>query len=473
MKRKKESAYIFQDINCCLFFNHSVKLKLLYYLTKLLTNIFIRVYYRVDYIGLEQVPTGKPIVFAPNHVNAFMDPILIGMTVKQQVRYFARGDVFKGAFAKWVLNELNISPVYRIQEGYSEVKKNDQTFEECRQLLLSNKTILMFPEGLCIQERRLRPLKKGLARIVFQTAASNDFQNDILVVPIGINYSSAKHFRSKAVVHFGNPISIAEYKELYRTDTVKGINEFTKVLEDKMKPQLVIIKNPENENLVEAIEATSMNHWIRRKSGSTSNLREQYKASQEMAEMINHLDAFHPEHVAALRVKASSYIKKLKAHRLRDHLLDENNIQKMNFGSFLLESLIIYLGFPIYGLALLLNHPPYFMARRYCDSNIKNVEFYASVYGNMAMLMWLVYYAIQLIVTGLVFRSWEVLGIVAVLVPILGYFALWFYPIKQKIFGRWRLLSLVRKDQQAVANLISERRSFLQELNEAIKLTTH
>jgi 1-acyl-sn-glycerol-3-phosphate acyltransferase len=424
-------------------------------------------------VGLENVPYGKPVVFAPNHVNAFMDPTLIGMIVKQEVRYFARGDVFKGALAKWILNEINISPVYRIQEGFSELKKNDKTFEECKQLLTNNKTILMFPEGLCIQERRLRPLKKGLARIVFQTASSIDFSRDILVVPIGINYSSAKHFRSKAVVHFGEPVSVNEYKELFLIDNVKGINEFTKVLEEKMKPQLVIIKNPENEPLVEAIEATCTREWIRARSGNDRDLKEEYKASREMAEMVNYLELFHPERTASLRVKASSYLKKLKLHGLRDHLLEESNIHKMSLGSFLLESLIIYFGYPFYSLALLLNYPPYSIAKRYCDRNIKNIEFYASVCGNMAMLIWLLYYFIQLLAVGLVFRSWPLLGIYAVLVPVLGCFALWFYPVKQKIFGRWRLLKLVRTNQNSVTDLITERRVFLQELNEAKKLANY
>jgi 1-acyl-sn-glycerol-3-phosphate acyltransferase len=177
---------------------------------------------------MENIPVGKPVILAPNHVNAFMDPVLIGMSVRQEVRFFARGDVFKGPVAKWALNQLNISPMYRIQEGYSEVKKNDKTFEECRQLLTDDKIILMFPEGICIQERRLRPLKKGLARIAFQTAASFDFSKDILIVPIGINYSDAKNFRSKAVLDFGKPVSILEYKASYQTDNVRAINEFTK-----------------------------------------------------------------------------------------------------------------------------------------------------------------------------------------------------------------------------------------------------
>ena len=444
-------------------------MKFIYYLTKVLVNIFSRVYYRFDYMGLENVPYGKPVVFAPNHVNAFMDPTLIGMTVKQEVRYFARGDVFKGAFAKWILDQLNISPVYRIQEGYSEVKKNDKTFEECKQLLTNNKSILMFPEGICIQERRLRPLKKGLARIVFQTASSIDFSRDILIVPVGVNYSSAKHFRSKAVVHFGKPLSIIDYKEQYLSDPVKTINEFTKVLEDAMKPQLVIIKNPENENLVETMEAVCMSDWILKKSADPNDLKEQYKASKEMAELVNHIDLSQPELAASLRLKAASYSKKLKLYEFRDHLLDERNIHKMNLGTFILESLIIYLGIPLYGVALLLNYPPYAIAKRFCDRTIRNVEFYASVYGNMAMLIWLVYYGIQLLAVALLFQSWVLLGIYAIITPLLGYFAIWFYPVKQKIFGRWRLLRTVRRKRNDIAELIGERSAFLTEIDAVSK----
>lgn len=447
-------------------------MKIIYYLTKLLANIFQRVFYQFDYMGLENVPVGKPVVFAPNHVNAFMDPILIGMTAKQEMRFFARGDVFKGAIAKWILNELHISPVYRIQEGFSEVKKNDKTFEECKQLLTANKTILMFPEGICIQERRLRPLKKGLARIVFQTASSIDFNKDILVVPIGVNYSSAKNFRSKAVLHFGKPISTIGYKDSFNADSVKAINEFTKILEDKMKPQLVIIKSVENEKLVAALEEIDMDEWITVKSANPADLKEQYIASKEMAEMVNKLDVSHPDLIAGLRVKTDVYIRNLKSAQLRDHLLRETAINKANWGTFLLESMIIYLGFPFYGLAWLLNYPPYFLAKRYCENNIKNVEFYASVYSNMAMMIWLVYYALQLVIVGLAFHNWPLLGTYAVAIPLLGYFALRFYPVKQKIFGRWRLLRLVNKNKDRVLELINQRRVILEEINIAKKTAT-
>jgi 1-acyl-sn-glycerol-3-phosphate acyltransferase len=444
-------------------------MKLIYYLTKLLTNIFCRIYYKFDYQGLENLPNDKPVVLAPNHVNAFMDPVLIGMTIKREVRFFARGDVFKGAFSRWILNELNISPVYRMSEGYSDVKKNDKTAEECRQLLVNDKAIMMFPEGICIQEKRLRPLKKGLSRIVFQAAASIDFSKDILVIPVGINYSNAKKFRSKAVLDFGKPLSILPYKESFATDPVKTINEFTRLLETKMKPHLVIIENPDNDKLVAAIEELLMKQWIEAKSGDPKDLKQQNEASQEIAEMVNKLSAAHPEEVQQLRLKTENYIQKLDTYQLRDHLLDPQRINKMNAFSFMKDVACIYFGMPFYALGLLFNFPPYYLAKRFSDKKIKNVEFYASVYSNLAMLIWLVYYGIQLLIVGLVFRSWPLLGVYAVTIPLLGLFTIRFGTFMAKIRGRARLLRMVRKQHDVAAGLINERKLIIEALTEAKK----
>ncbi len=442
-------------------------MKFLYYIAKPLVNIFLRIYYKFDIKGLENVPRGEAIILAPNHVNAFIDPVLIGMTVKQDILFFARGDVFKGPVSRWALKQLNISPMYRIQEGYSEVKKNDQTFEECRQLLTEDKTILMFPEGICIQERRLRPLKKGLARIAFQTAASTDFSKDILIIPVGVNYSTPKNFRSKAVLDFGKPISILDYTALFKEDNVKAINNFTKILEEKMMPHLVIIKHPENEKLVAALEEIYLKKWMQSRSLNPRLIVNHYESSKEIANMINQLHLTAPELVLSLRTKTESYVQQLQMHQLRDHLLDEKAINKMNFGTFFLECVIIYLGFPVYGIALLLNFVPYHISKKYSDRKIKNIEFYASIYSNLAMVLWLAYYFIQLLLVGLIFRQWKTVGIYALLVPLLGYYAVYFYPLKQKILGRWRLLKLVRKNHAAVTRLITDRKIIISEIERA------
>jgi glycerol-3-phosphate O-acyltransferase / dihydroxyacetone phosphate acyltransferase len=439
-------------------------LNLLYWIVKPLANVFMRVYYKFDYKGLEKVPFGKPVVLAPNHVNAFIDPVIIAMNPPQKVRFFARGDVFKGKMAAAMLDSLNISPMYRIQEGYAELKKNDKTFEECRKLLSANKTILMFPEGICVQERRLRPLKKGMARIVFQTAESMNFERDVLVVPVGLNYSDAKRFRSKIFIDFGDAVSVKEYEARYKEDRVKAINEFTRQFEEKMSRHLVIIENKENDELFAALEEIYLRDWIA-ETDNGKDLERHYQASRDMATMVNYLDREKPEMIALLKEKTGKYIKKINKHQLRDHLLDPEKINKMHLGTFLLEYLIIYLGMPFYILGLVMNYPPYYIAKTISDTKIKNVEFYASVYGNIAMLLWLVYYGLQLLTVALVFRSWPLLLVYAVLVPLSGRYLLRFYPRMKKIFGRWRLLRLVRKERKVVEELVNERSEIIEILS--------
>jgi 1-acyl-sn-glycerol-3-phosphate acyltransferase len=408
------------------------------------------------------------MVFAPNHVNAFIDPIAIGILTRQTVRFFARGDVFKKRIAQIILNDLSVSPVYRIQEGFSEIRKNDKTFQECKQRLENNETLLMFPEGICVQERRLRPLKKGVSRIVFQTEEAFDFKKEVLVMPVGLNYTKAYQFRSKLYIHFGDPISICKYEERYKTDKVRAINEFTKELEAKMTELMVIINNPESEELLEHLEEIYMDQWLRDKGKDNRNLENSYYGSREVAGMINYLDIANPGLIVSLRDKAKAYILKVRGNGLRDHLLRPENIENISIGSFIKDYLIIWLGMPLYFIGLIFHYPPYFLAKQFTLKKIKSIEFHASVYANLAMVFWTIYACIQLVVIGLVFKSWLVLAIyAAVFLPASGFFNIWFYPVKQKIIGRWRLLRLVKKKRNLVEELVNERFSIMQDIKQA------
>ncbi len=439
---------------------------MLYYFVKFLVNVFYRVFYKFEYEGLDKIPRGKPIVLAPNHVNAFIDPVVLAMLTKQEVRFFARGDVFKKPMAAWVLGKLNIFPMYRIQEGYSELKKNDKTFEICRTLLADNKTLLMFPEGICIQERRLRPLKKGLARIIFQTEETFDFKKDVLVVPIGLNYSDAKRFRSKLFIDCGDAISIKDYEEQYRKDKVRAINDFTKALEVKMAERLIIIDNKENDELVSAVEQIYMNDLLKEKKWKTTNLKSQYSAAREITEMINQTEKLRSDLTASLREKAVPYLNLLRENGLRDHLLSPDTISRMNMKTFLLEFIIVFFGLPLYWFGMATNYLPYFISKRVALKKSKNVEFLASLYMNMTMFLWIFYFIIQLVLVGLISRNWSVIGIYASMVVASGYIVLYFYPAMKKIFGRWRLLRMVRKDRETVEYLVKERGEIMEMINE-------
>ncbi len=441
---------------------------MLYWILKPLQNIFLRVFYKIEYKGIENVPRNQPVVIATNHVNAFIDPCIVAMLPMQKVRFFARGDVFKGKLVKRILNNLNISPMYRLQEGYGEIKKNDKTFEECRELLANDKVLLLYPEAICILERRLRPLKKGLSRIVFQSAEAMDFKKDILIVPAGVNYTAANKFRSKVFIEFGKPISLKEYEARYREDKVRAINEFTKVLEAKMTEHLVIIKNSDNDKLVEVVEEVFLLDFLKRKNVNPKSLEEQYKGSKELAAIINYIDEHNSPMLISLKEKALDYNRRVKANDLRDHLLHVDHINKLNMLRFIMDAFLLWLGLPIYAFGMLVNSIPYLLAKNLADQKVRHVEFYASFYANLGMIFWLLFYPIQLIGVGLLFRSWPFLGVYALLVPLTGYFTLVYAPILKKIMGRLRLLRMVRKDRKIIETLIGDRNEVMAEIEEML-----
>lgn len=437
---------------------------MLYNILRPLGNLFFRIFYKFEYNGLKNIPANKPIVWSPNHTNALVDPVIVAMTVPQKVRFYARGDVFKGRFVKWALNSMNMSPMFRLQEGYSEIKKNDKSFEECRNLLANNKSILIFPEAICIQKRRLQPLKKGLSRIVFQTEENFEFKKDVCVIPVGLNYSNPSQFRSKLFMEIGKPISIQKYEEQFKQDKAKAINSFTKSLEQEMSKLIVIIKNPDNDKLVAGIEQIYMHQWLKEHRKNQKSLENQFHASRSIADMVNYLDEQDSKLIESLNEKVLAYTKKLKKYNLRDHLLRPESINKMNIGTFIAEFLMLWIGMPIYAIGLAMNFPPYYFAKKIAIKKTKDIEFLASIYANLAMFLWIFYYAFQLLAVALIFRNWMLLGVYALLVPMAGGYVLAFYPRMKKIFGRWRLLRMVRKERNKVEELIRERTAIIEEL---------
>jgi membrane protein implicated in regulation of membrane protease activity len=132
---------------------------------------------------------------------------------------------------------------------------------------------------------------------------------------------------------------------------------------------------------------------------------------------------------------------------------------------------IMWFGLPLYWIGLVLNLLPYRIAKNMADEKAKNVEFRASIYANLGMILWIVFYVLQLVLIRSLFHSPKLSLLWIFLVPLSGIYAIAFYPVMKKTFGRWRLLSLVRKNKDEAERLINEREEIVrlirQELNSA------
>ena len=174
-----------------------------------------------------------PLLLACNHPNSFLDAILLDILFKKPIWSLARGDVFKKPFHKRLLKQLNMLPVYRTREGVENLEHNYKTFDACKEIFASNGLVLIFSEGLCINEWHLRPLKKGTARL-----ALSSWQEGIplAVLPVGINYSSFKKIGKNVFINFGELISVKNF-DLTETDGKLNL-QFNQLLQTELQ-QLV------------------------------------------------------------------------------------------------------------------------------------------------------------------------------------------------------------------------------------------
>ncbi len=55
--------------------------------------------------------------------------------------------------------------------------------------------IIIHPEGLCVNEKRVRPLRKGIGRIAFGAEEENNWNLNLKIVPVALNYTNASQSR--------------------------------------------------------------------------------------------------------------------------------------------------------------------------------------------------------------------------------------------------------------------------------------
>lgn len=367
---------------------------MIYNWVKFVEGLFLSVVYRMAIHGRDGVPTQKPVIFSPNHVNALLDAVSVGVSSKQKVRFFARSDVFRSPLKKWFLNRLSVSPLYRIQEGYSEIKKNEKAFEECKNLINENKTLLIFPEGNCFQEKRLRKLKRGLAKIAFYAEDAFDFKKELSIVPIGLNYFNPNKFNSKIFINYGKPIYLREFEASYKADKAKAINELNRVIEKEMSALLIDIKQKHNDYLFEQLTELTIKE--------EESVAVSFTKSVKIANKINELEQEQPALLDSIKKKVDSFYSLLKKENytdLKPMLVD------FSTKGIIPSTLLLLMGLPIFTLGVITNYLPFFIARKIANKRVKEIEFYASVLNTISMLLWIVFFLIQIILCGIITSS--------------------------------------------------------------------
>lgn len=408
----------------------------MYYLVRPIARIAIKIFYRKIYFSnLEHIPRGKPVILAANHPTAFMEPCIAAIFLKQPLYFLVRGDFFGQRFYRFLLESLKMLPIYRIIDaGYSGLKNNYATFEACADALFNGKTIMMFPEGNTTHEKRMRPVRKGLARIVAGTLEKYPDLEEIYVVPLGVNYSYAEQPRSMVMIDAGEPIPV---KPFFAQGVQKGITALTAVLKEKLEERVVIIENPGDEDLAEQLLVMSRSG----QEGAVLPISSPDKSRlyKEMA-IANHLNKLEEKDKEPIAAAANAYFAKLEVHGIKDNAVCSPH----QFS-------------PFFQLLILLGKVPALAGRIFCalpmqlalyikKTRVERIEFFAPVLLAVSMGCFVVYYLLWLLIAGIT-GLWFLLPVVLAL-GLLGYWDIVQRELSDKIAGMKRFLRLPAEEQQ-------------------------
>lgn len=414
--------------------------------------------------GKENIPYGKPVIIASNHPSSFMDPIFVGVTMGPQIHFLARGDVFKTPFVRWVLGQINILPIFRKEDSDNNHEKNELTYHLCADLFKQNKFIVIYPEGYCVQEKKLRPLKKGATRLAFFTMEKYNWDLDLHILPTGVNYSNPNRFQSDLVINYGKAIKISDYKEEYYQDKNKVNTELTRILEDRMRDLLIIIDNRKLEPLADAVEKIYRKDIINQHSINYKNKKDIFKLRKCIGKSINESAKTNTEELEALSQYSTNYFQNLEKNNLRDWLL-ENGEKKQNY----LKELVLFILFgPLFGIGLALNRFAFKYPHKIARKKVKLVEFYPSVLIGSGAIIFALYFILLSILLSLLLPSILYAPIITVILIALAFGTVPYYRNFKKLSGKIHFNQLLRKKSLALKELFDQRRYISQFVKEIL-----
>jgi 1-acyl-sn-glycerol-3-phosphate acyltransferase len=167
----------------------------------------LRLLYRPNAIGLENIPDDGPVILAANH-QSFLDDFLLPLVLKKRkATILAKADYFEHWYTRWFFKGAGCVPVRR--EGGSAGVAALRTAIDA---LKEGRLVALFPEGTRSPDGRLYRGKTGVARIALEAQAP--------VIPVAIvgtfelwPYNKKLPKPGSTEIRFGKPLTFDRHYE--------------------------------------------------------------------------------------------------------------------------------------------------------------------------------------------------------------------------------------------------------------------
>jgi hypothetical protein len=144
------------------------------------------------------------------------------------------------------------------------------------------------------------------------------------IVPVGLTYSAKEVYRSDALVHFGEPITVAEFVQEYAEHRKECIHKLTAEIERRIQLLILHIPQLEHARVVAGVKRLYLDHL---RVGPAivhephSPRAEELQLSQRIAAAVEEVYRAEPERAAAFAARLAVYERWLARLRIPDEYL--------------------------------------------------------------------------------------------------------------------------------------------------------
>ena len=182
-----------------------------YKLVRPIIRLLFKIFYPSQVLGLDNIPKEGRILLAGNHTK-WLDPVMLVSTVKRQVHFLAKDELFHG-LTKFIVVGMGAIPVNR--------KIHDKNaLQGAIDCLNNNLCVGIFPEGTINKtDEVIMPFKIGAVKACSETNSK--------LVPFVIT-GKYKLFRKSIKIEFLEPMTISD-------DLNKSNQELMDKISDRIK----------------------------------------------------------------------------------------------------------------------------------------------------------------------------------------------------------------------------------------------
>lgn len=141
-----------------------------YYIVRAICWLIFKIFWKIEVVGIENVPKEGGLLLASNHVS-YLDPIVLGITMNRKICFIAKKEAFNNIFGSIILKHLN---AFSVDRGKVDIR----SFKKALNILQEKKVLGLFPEGTRSLNGELQELKSGIIKIAMKTG--------VPILPVGI-----------------------------------------------------------------------------------------------------------------------------------------------------------------------------------------------------------------------------------------------------------------------------------------------